>query len=79
MMTPEDWINLVAIVGEFLVTISGVGVLVYYRLKKKHKDDRKTRFGVWSGFYNLIEKNIVEITLFGILVPDWTLIVKLFN
>ena len=78
-MTIKDWIELIAILSELIVTIYCVKALVYYRLHKKHKQDSKQKLGIWAGFYNLIDKNIVEFTLFAVLIPDWTLLVKLFS
>lgn len=67
------------VVIEGIVTIIALVGLIYYRLKKKHKDDRRRKMGVWEGLYNLIDKNIVEFTLFAVLIPDWKLILELLK
>ena len=62
-----------SLVLEAAITISGMGGLILYRLKRKFKNDRVD--GVWL----FVDRNIVELILAGVLVPDWQLILKLFQ
>ena len=61
------------------ITVFTLGLLVYYRLKRKFKDDRKRKMGGWEALWNFLGNNPVEIIMFGILIPDWKLILNIFK
>ena len=58
---------------EAAITISGLAGLVAYRLKRKFKHDKV------DGMWLFIDRNIVELIFAGVLVPDWQLILKIFQ
>ena len=78
-MTPENWITIITIITQGILRVAIAGLLVYYVLKKKYKDDRHKKYGFWDGLWNLIDKRFVEGTLFAVLIPDWKLILEIIK
>lgn len=58
---------------ELVVVVSGVAALILYRLKKKFKNEKI------KGAWDFLDQNIVEVIIGMVLVPDWSLILKLFG
>jgi len=52
-----------------IMTLAILGLLVYYRMKKRFKQDRKTNIGLVTGILVFLDHNIVEIIFIGVLIP----------
>ena len=55
------------------ITVVGLSGLIYYRLNRKFKKETV------KGFWNFLDRNIVELIIGMTLVPDWKLLIQLFK
>lgn len=62
-----DWVAII----EASVALSGMGGLIFYRLKKRFKNEPVKTWKDW------LDRNLVELAIAGVIVPDWNLILKL--
>jgi len=51
-----------------LMTLAILGLLVWYRIKKRFKNDRTVK-SFWGKFFTFLDHNIVELTFAGVLLP----------
>ena len=64
-----NWTMLVA----GIITLVGIIGLIYYRLNRKFKNETVT------GFWNFLDRNIVELIIGMAIIPDWKLILELLK
>ena len=61
------------IIVEGVVTVAGIAGLVHYRIHRKFKQEKS------KGVIDFADRNMVELILLIVLVPDWKLLLKLFE
>ena len=56
-----------------VITVVGISGLIYYLLKRKFNKETVT------GFWNFLDRNIVELIIGMAIIPDWKLILELLK